>query len=1001
MKEKILFHRVLSSALAAIMVCGMLPVGAFAHEESGHTHTDACYSVGELLCQRAEEEGHAHDEDCYCQGGELTCEQEEAEGHTHGDACYEEVEREISEEVTERMLICDVDDEEHSHDESCYDEETTTVTSTVTERTLTCGEEESEGHVHDEECYYQGGELICGREETEGHTHDVACYARGDELICGQEETPDSSEEPEVPEEPAEPEEPGEPNEPEVPEEPEIPEVPEIPEEPEKGEYDSIKAMLMEDESIEFDPDTQTFLVIQSNHTQRKHLQELNIAETDDVIASKFLRYGVFFDEQDHDNWVYYTFTEGDSALKTYRAKDINWNTTDIEYMAVDLTTAQLGIVILPQGTDYTVYSDIDNYYYGYMTDGESDFGRERSYICYPTENRKRVEYTGTAGAEAIEVEFSFEWDLCVFMNFEIGVAEPTARNIDFPGYINGDEGIDGYIEFYVELRDEDGNIFPLPKTFYDNYDAGFANRNNIILMDEDGVISIELGAYQNGTAYYCPYGEFDFYLPVGYDYRVTLRNISIDSIGGFAYNYSYDVTYCEDGFRSGNNFTQEDRGQYWIYEMFLFMPCTRQIRVEKEISGDAEDDANYRFRAQQLIRTVQEVQYINCKGKDYYENLACYPYRLYDAATDTELPGVYKTDSGGTFTLKAGQYAIFDVWELPEDILEYSETAWMFIRLNIPSDIPDLDTESAHIFTELGSEDAATTIYYTSRNGDEMSIGGKTVDDVYGGDEILFLNCYGGESEALGGLTVLNQIHGSDGEQAFTFLVSASDEELSGEFGDMTFTNGVASFTLKDGESVTTENLPDGVTYEVTELEANQNGYETVATGTTGNIVGNETMQASFINVKKTSKPSKPTTPEAPETPDDPELPETPVVSETPDAPELPETPVVSDSPAVPVVTDAPAIPAPSEMPEGSEASADSETFESFEPISTPEEVVAIVTTPQATEPLHTAELDHVPQTGDIFPTAILAWSVSLSAVGIFLSLLLLKPTSKRKQHE
>ncbi|MCD7804663.1 MAG: LPXTG cell wall anchor domain-containing protein [Oscillospiraceae bacterium] len=60
--------------------------------------------------------------------------------------------------------------EEHPHTEDCY------------ETTLICGLEEIEGHVHDETCYDEDGNLVCELEETEGHIHSEECYETT--LIC-------------------------------------------------------------------------------------------------------------------------------------------------------------------------------------------------------------------------------------------------------------------------------------------------------------------------------------------------------------------------------------------------------------------------------------------------------------------------------------------------------------------------------------------------------------------------------------------------------------------------------------------------------------------------------------------------------------------------------------------------------------------------------------------------------------------------------------------------
>ena len=66
-----------------------------------------------------------------------------------------------------------------------------------------------------------------------------------------------------------------------------------------------------------------------------------------------------------------------------------------------------------------------------------------------------------------------------------------------------------------------------------------------------------------------------------------------------------------------------------------------------------------------------------------------------------------------------------------------------------------------------------------------------------------------------------------------------------------MEFTDGVATFTLKDGASKTATGLPAGTTYEVTEAEANQDGYTTTVTDATGIIQKGNTAVVQFINSK------------------------------------------------------------------------------------------------------------------------------------------------------
>ena len=103
------------------------------------------------------------------------------------------------------------------------------------------------------------------------------------------------------------------------------------------------------------------------------------------------------------------------------------------------------------------------------------------------------------------------------------------------------------------------------------------------------------------------------------------------------------------------------------------------------------------------------------------------------------------------------------------------------------------------------------------------------------------------------GSLTVTKTVAGDGGDKAkdFHFTVTLSDKTISGKFGDMEFTDGVATFTLKDGASKTATGLPADTTYEVTEAEANQDGYTTTVTDATGIIQKGNTAVVQFINSK------------------------------------------------------------------------------------------------------------------------------------------------------
>ena len=103
------------------------------------------------------------------------------------------------------------------------------------------------------------------------------------------------------------------------------------------------------------------------------------------------------------------------------------------------------------------------------------------------------------------------------------------------------------------------------------------------------------------------------------------------------------------------------------------------------------------------------------------------------------------------------------------------------------------------------------------------------------------------------GGLTVTKTVAGNAGDKdrKWNFTVTLSDKGISGDYGDMSFTGGKATFTLKHGEQKTARGLPAGIDYFVSEAEASQYGYTTQATDASGQIPAEGTATAAFTNMK------------------------------------------------------------------------------------------------------------------------------------------------------
>ena len=105
------------------------------------------------------------------------------------------------------------------------------------------------------------------------------------------------------------------------------------------------------------------------------------------------------------------------------------------------------------------------------------------------------------------------------------------------------------------------------------------------------------------------------------------------------------------------------------------------------------------------------------------------------------------------------------------------------------------------------------------------------------------------------GSLTVSKKVagEGADTDKKFSFTVTLKDDTISGAFGEVTFTNGRASFELKHGESKTASNLPAGTNY-VVEEQADKD-YDSASAGAVGTITG-EGVTAAFTNTRKSSGP-------------------------------------------------------------------------------------------------------------------------------------------------
>ena len=116
----------------------------------------------------------------------------------------------------------------------------------------------------------------------------------------------------------------------------------------------------------------------------------------------------------------------------------------------------------------------------------------------------------------------------------------------------------------------------------------------------------------------------------------------------------------------------------------------------------------------------------------------------------------------------------------------------------------------------------------------------------------IIFTN------KLVGDLKVTKTISGSSPSttDAFDFTVTLGNDTVNGTYGGMTFTDSVATFKLKNGESKTASNLPYNIAYTV--KEKSDVRYATTVNGTeassvSGNL-GKTNITAAFVNKRVTT---------------------------------------------------------------------------------------------------------------------------------------------------
>lgn len=237
-----------------------------------------------------------------------------------------------------------------------------------------------------------------------------------------------------------------------------------------------------------------------------------------------------------------------------------------------------------------------------------------------------------------------------------------------------------------------------------------------------------------------------------------------------------------------------------------------------------------------------------------------------------------------------------------------------------------EISFENGKAAVQLGNGDSlllkglSEKMAYSVEEGDsdadhtEIMVNGKKAEQAdgiiqMGTVSLAFQNIYG----ETGDLAISKTVGGNAGDQNkyWSFELDLRDRNgnaLTESYSYRGSQSGViangGTISLKHGESVTIDGLPEGTHYCVTEKEANRNGYKTTVTGGSGEIMAGKTAEAVFQNEKEEEKPVQPEKPGEPDKPGKADEPEKSGDSEIPQISAAPVNLNPSSVPATPAET-------------------------------------------------------------------------------------------------
>jgi hypothetical protein len=287
--------------------------------------------------------------------------------------------------------------------------------------------------------------------------------------------------------------------------------------------------------------------------------------------------------------------------------------------------------------------------------------------------------------------------------------------------------------------------------------------------------------------------------------------------------------------------------------------------------------------------------------------------------ADQTVMEDLNNTGDSASFVLSANRNTLAEVTEIPANCQLFDGTKELLVGSSVSvSDSRTLTLKKTNDEEASGSVKFRYVSQTVSVSGDNMRIftvanlnvykeGNKEGSEPYqrmiGYEVPTSYNTVSIQviNKNAGDLTVAKTVQGegADTEKEFSFQVTLSDSSIQGTYGSMVFEDGIASFRLKHGESMTAVNLPANISYTVSEEDYSDQGYTSESKGAAGTIENDIEKKASFINTY-TPAAAPIETPAPTETPKPTESPaptETPAPSPSASPrPTTPETPYYID---------------------------------------------------------------------------------------------------------